>query len=95
MHVRHDSHAPIDLLVDRAAVVRGRGARSAFLFELHEGRRYDAEDGVGTREGDEGAGYFAHDADCAATVDELDAMLVEGFAEGFRGGEVGGGGAGR
>ena len=95
MHVPDDCHAPINILVDRAAVVRGSGAGTAFLFELHERRRYDAEDGVGAREGDERAGYFAHDADCATAVDELDAMLVEGFAKGLCGGEMGGRRAGR
>ena len=95
MHIPHDCHAPIDILVDRAAVVRRRGAGATFLFELYEGRRYDTEDGVGTREGDKRAGYFAHDADCATAVDELDAVLVEGFTERFRGREMGGGGAGR
>lgn len=95
MHVPHDCHAPINILIDRAATVRRSGAGATFLFELYERRRYDTEDGVGTREGDERAGYFAHDADCAAAVDELDAMLVEDFAEGFCGGEMGGGRAGR
>ena len=72
----------------------GRGPWPTLLFKLDERAGYDARDGVGTREGDERASYFAHDADRAAAVDEVDAVLVEGFAEGFRGGDVGGRGTG-
>ena len=42
-------------------------------------------DGIGSGEGDERAGYFAHEADCAAAVDELGVCGVEGVSEGARG----------
>ena len=66
------------------------GAGAAFLFELHKGCWDYAGDRVGAREGDECAGYFSHDADGTAAVDEVDAVLMEGFTEGFCGGEIGG-----
>jgi hypothetical protein len=50
-------------------------------------------DCVGAGERDEGLGDFAHDADGAAAVDEVHAVLVKGEGEGAGGGEVGGGGS--
>lgn len=35
--------------------------------------------GRGAREGDEGFGYLAHEADGAAAVNEGDVVFVEGF----------------
>jgi hypothetical protein len=37
--------------------------------------------GIGTREGDEGLGDLAHDAVCAAAVDEVDTVGMKGFGE--------------
>ena len=51
-------------------------------------------DGGGAGEGDEGFGDLAHEASCAAAIDEGDGMFVEGVGEGSGGGEVGGRGAG-
>lgn len=51
-------------------------------------------DGGGAREGDEGSGELAHEADGAAAVDEGDGVRVEGVGEGAGGGEVCGGEAG-
>jgi hypothetical protein len=45
----------------------------------------------GTGEGDEGSGYFAHEPDGAAAVDEFDVVGVQDICEGARGFEVGGG----
>lgn len=46
--------------------------------------------GVRTAKGNEGAGYLAHEADCAAAVDELGVGFVKSFGEGARGGHVDG-----
>ena len=67
----------------------GLGARPTLLLKLYEGGGDNAGNRVRAREGDERAGYFAHDADGAAAVDEVDVVLVEGFPEGFCGGEMG------
>lgn len=49
-----------------------------FLFEAHEGRGDDAVHAVRAGERDEGAGYFAHEADGAAAIDEVGSGGVEG-----------------
>ena len=59
-----------------------------------ETSRDDAVDGLGTGEGDEGFGDFAHDACCAGAVDEGGVARVHGLCEGSGGFEVGRGGAG-
>lgn len=70
--------------------MRGCRAGAAFLFKLYQRGGYYAGNGVRTRKGDERAGYFAHDANGAAAIDEVDIMFVEGFAKGSCGGEMGG-----
>ncbi len=82
MHIRHDRHTAVYVLVNRAPVVCGGGPGPTFLLKLYKRVGDYTRDGVGTGERDERAGYFAHDADGAAAVDEVDAVLVEGFAEG-------------
>ena len=57
--------------------MRGCRAGPSFLFELYERGGYHAGNGVGTGEGDERARYFAHDADGAAAVDEVDVIFME------------------
>lgn len=58
------------------------------LFEFDEGCGDDAVDAVGPAERDEGSGYFAHEADSAAAVDELGVGGVEGVGKGAGGGHV-------
>lgn len=69
--------------------MRGCRTGATFLFKLYKGSRDYPGDGVGARKGDERAGDFSHDANGATAVDEVYAMLVEGFAEGFGGGNMG------
>lgn len=90
VHVLDDGGAAVDGLVDGVRVgVRG----VVVLLESDEGRGDDAVDCGRAGEGDEGAGYFAHEADCAATVDEFGARGVEGAGEGAGGLHVGFGSA--
>lgn len=58
-------------------------------FDADQGAWDHAVDGFGAGEADEGAGDFAHEAGCAAAVDELDVMFVEFVGEGAGDFEVG------
>jgi len=83
LRINHPGSGVVVLIFDAVFV--------EFALEAHQGFRDDAVHGVGAGERDEGFGDFAHDADGAAAVDEVHAILVEGAGEIAGGGEVGGG----
>ena len=101
MHVlNYSSLAVLDIrrhgVLDRGLGLAGEKRGDVFLlFEFHEGRRDYTMDGVGTGEGDESAGKFAHQADGTTAVNERYRVLVEGVSEGAGGFKVGWGSTGK